>query len=322
MLPLRWSKQNRIKLLQRVEETVNNIPFSLLPCIFGNLHVVLGPHSGLDVFPSLGGCWLHGRNWYFSSSIPLSSFVWILEFCAVLFFLIMKMLGEERINPSAGHLFHRAVPWQAGSQGWWLSGFLLTRQAGSCATQVAAFSLPRAGAAPVVSAACVGKQAGVQQVLASPVCQAGSLGLEALPRLCRDMLSAHSCSLQSWGWEGGFSTLGKQALPQWCCLCVRGWFSLSTHSELGECCSCCLGDLQQGVGSYLMLQQLCEITRMPQQLQEVWVLVFFLFLHLTFCLLNKSEHSHPHSYFGSCALTWAQFSQTKLLTPVWWFGLI
>lgn len=59
---------------------------------------------------------------------------------------------EERRNPSAGYLFHKAGPWQAVSRGQRLSGFLLPKQAVICAAQVAAFSLPRAGAAPVVSA--------------------------------------------------------------------------------------------------------------------------------------------------------------------------
>lgn len=158
---------------------------------------MLGPLSGLDVFPSVSGYWLHRGNWYFSSSIPLSSLgYWSFVLC---FFPRYENAWEERINPSAGHLFHRGVPWQAVSQGQWLSGFLLTKQAVICASQVAGFSLPRAGGVPVFSAACVGKQAGIQQIVASPACQADALGLEALPRLCKGTRGARSCSLQSLG---------------------------------------------------------------------------------------------------------------------------
>lgn len=105
--------------------------------------------------------------------------LWILPFwfCAGFFFFsCYENAWEERINPSAGYLFHRVVPWQAVSQGQWLSGFFLTKRAAICAIQVAAFSLPRAGAVPVVSATCVGKQVETQQILASPACQADSLG--------------------------------------------------------------------------------------------------------------------------------------------------
>lgn len=275
MLPLRWSKQNRIKLLRRVEGTVNNINFFLIAALhLWQLTCCAGASFWFRHVPISQWLLVTWKELVLFSSILLSSFGWILEFCAGFFSSLWKCLGRE--NQS---LCRTPVPWSCSLAGCFsgLVAFrLLCDKAGCdlCPTTCCLFLAQGWSCSCCLCGLCWNSSWGSADISQSCVPD-WFPGLGGTARALQGHAGCSLMFLAEPGMRGGLSTLGKHfasvvlsvVLP----LHTRDW----GNAALVVWVPC-----SREWGSYLFSNCYLDATAIPGALG------FFCkpFLHLTFCL--------------------------------------